>query len=150
MAYIEGVTNKKYIETITQRLKKIDFDIVFDSSQLHQMISDNSFTSFPLLLSTERIDRTVFSLTRGQVAVFSNGSGYAIIGPATLTDFFISPEDYYLPWVLGSFLRLIRIFSVLFSIFATSIYIAVLTYHYEMIPKVLLGPLSFSRHTCVI
>ena len=107
MAYIDGVTNKKYIETITQRLKKIDFDIVFDSSQLHQMISDNSFTPFPLLLS-----------------------GYAIIGPATLTDFFISPEDYYLPWVLGSFFRLIRIFSVLFSIFATSIYIAVLTYLY--------------------
>ncbi|MDP4105986.1 MAG: spore germination protein [Bacillota bacterium] len=146
VAYIEGVTNKKYIETMTQRLKKIDFDVVFDSSQLHQMISDNGFTPFPLLLSTERIDRTVFSLIRGQVAVFSNGSGYAIIGPATLSDFFISPEDYYLPWVLGSFFRLIRIFSVLFSIFSASIYIAVLTYHYEMIPKVLLGPLSFSRH----
>lgn len=146
IAYIEGVTNKQYIETITERLKKIDFDVVFDSSQLHQIISDNSFTPFPLLLSTERIDRTVFGLIKGQVAVFSNGSGYAIIGPATLIDFFTSPEDYYLPWLLASFFRLIRIFSVLFSIFATSIYIAVLTYHYEMIPKVLLGPLSFTRH----
>ena len=146
IAYIEGVTNKRYIETMTRRLKNIDFDVVFDSSQLHQIICDNSFTPFPLLLSTERIDRTVFSLIKGQIAVFSNGSGYAIIGPATLIDFFTSPEDYYLPWVLASFFRLIRIFSVLFSIFATSIYIAVLTYHYEMIPKVLLGPLSFSRH----
>lgn len=82
----------------------------------------------------------------GQVAVFSNGSAYAVTGPSTLLDFFVSPEDYYLPWIIASFFRLIRVFSVLFSVFATSIYIAVLTYHYEMIPKVLLGPLSFSRH----
>lgn len=146
IAYIEGITNEQHIQTMTQRLQNIDFDVVFDSSQLHQIITDNSLTPFPLLLSTERIDRTVFALISGQVAVFSNGSAYAVTGPSTLLDFFISPEDYYLPWIIASFFRLIRIFSVLFSVFATSIYIAVLTYHYEMIPKVLLGPLSFSRH----
>lgn len=146
IAYIEGITNEQHIQTMTQRLQDIDFDVVFDSSQLHQIITDNSITPFPLLLSTERIDRTVFALISGQVAVFSNGSAYAVTGPSTLLDFFISPEDYYLPWIIASFFRLIRIFSVLFSVFATSIYIAVLTYHFEMIPKVLLGPLSFSRH----
>jgi len=146
IAYIEGITNEQHIQTMTQRLQNIDFDVVFDSSQLHQIITDNSLTPFPLLLSTERIDRTVFALISGQVAVFSNGSAYAVTGPSTLLDFFVSPEDYYLPWIIASFFRLIRIFSVLFSVFATSIYIAVLTYHYEMIPRVLLGPLIFSRN----
>lgn len=146
IAYIEGVTNEQHVQTMTQRLQNIDFDVVFDSSQLHQIISDNSLTPFPLSLSTERLDRAVWSLLNGQVAVLSSGSPYAVTAPATLLDFFISPEDYYLPWVIGSFFRLIRIFCVLFCILATSMYIAVLTYHYEMIPKVLLGPLIFSRH----
>lgn len=44
------------------------------------------------------------------------------------------------------FFRLIRVFSVLFSIFGTSIYIAVITYHYEMIPNDLFGSLSISRY----
>ncbi|GCL73345.1 spore germination protein [Paenibacillus naphthalenovorans] len=144
--YIEGVTNEHHVQTMTERLQNIDYDVVFDSSQLHQIISDNSLTPFPLALTTERVDRAVWSLITGQVAVLSNGSPYAITAPATLLDFFISPEDYYLPWLLASFFRVIRIFGALFSIFASSIYIAVLTYHYEMIPRVLLGPLNFSRH----
>ncbi|MDA6790903.1 spore germination protein, partial [Escherichia coli] len=64
---------------------------------------------------------------------------------STLFDFFISPEDYYLPWILGSFFRLIRIFGVIFSLFATSMYVAITTFHYEVIPKDLLSPLIFSR-----
>ncbi|PFN96142.1 spore germination protein [Bacillus sp. AFS076308] len=146
IAYIEGITDEQHVNTITQRLQDIDFDIVYDTSQLHQLITGNSLTPFPLLLSTERVDRAAHALNMGQVAVFSNGSPYVITGPATLTDFFITPEDYFLPWIIASFFRLIRIFSVLFSIFATSIYIAVLTYHYEVIPNDLFGSLSFSRH----
>ncbi|SYX84067.1 spore germination protein [Paenibacillus alvei] len=146
MAYIEGVTNEQHIETVEQRLKEIDFDVIFDATQLDQMMTDSSITPFPLFLTTERLDRTVYTLINGQVAIFCHGSPYAIIGPSTLLDFFISPEDYYLPWILGSFFRLIRILGVLFSVLASPIYIAVTTFHYEMIPKDLLGPLISSRN----
>lgn len=146
IAFIEGITNEQYVQTVTQRLQDIDFDVVIDSSQLHQIIEDNTFTPFPLLLATERIDRAAHALSNGQVVVFNQGSSYAITGPSTLLDFFSSPEDYYLPWVMASFFRIIRIASVLFSIFATPIYIAVLTYHYEMIPRILLSTLGYSRH----
>ncbi|EPY04971.1 GerA family spore germination protein [Paenibacillus alvei TS-15] len=146
MAYIEGVTNEQHVETVEQRLKEIDFDVIFDATQLDQMMTDSSITPFPLFLTTERLDRTVYTLINGQVAIFCHGSPYAIIGPSTLLDFFISPEDYYLPWILGSFFRLIRILGVLFSVLASPIYIAVTTFHYEMIPKDLLGPLISSRN----
>lgn len=143
--YIDGVTNEKYIRTVEQRLKDIDFDVVFDSSQLDQLITDNSITPFPLFLTTERRDRVVYALISGQVAIISGGSPYIVTGPSTFFDFFISPEDYYLPWMLGSFFRLFRLFGVIFSLFATSMYIALATFHYEIIPKELLGPLIFSR-----
>ncbi|KDE48564.1 hypothetical protein DI43_03605 [Geobacillus sp. CAMR12739] len=50
-----------------------------------------------------------------------------------------------MPWVLGTFFRLIRFFGVAFSVLASPIYVAVLTYHYEMIPEDLLGPIIYSR-----
>lgn len=143
--YIEGVTNKQIVQTAEQRLKQIDFDVVFDSSQLDQFISDNSSTPFPVFLTTERRDRVVYALISGQVAIISDGSPYFVTGPATLFDFFLSPEDYYLPWILGSFFRVIRIFGVIFSLFATSFYIAMTTFHYEVIPRELLEPLIYSR-----
>ncbi|QPA31828.1 spore germination protein [Thermaerobacillus caldiproteolyticus] len=145
VAYIDGITNEQTVQTVVQRLNDIEFDIVFDNSLLDQMISDNSSSPFPLFVSTERIDRVVYALVEGQVAIFADGSPYVITGPSTLFHFFTSPEDYYLPWILGSFFRLIRIFGVMFSTLASPIYVAVLTYHYEMIPKDLLGPIIFSR-----
>ncbi|CAM3282744.1 spore germination protein [Paenibacillus lupini] len=143
--YIDGVTNKQNVQTVQQRMEQIDYDVIFDTSQLDQFISDNSLTPFPLFLSTERRDRVVYALITGQVAVVSDGSPYFITGPSTLFDFFLSPEDYYLPWILGSFFRMIRIFGVIFSLFATSMYIAITTFHYEVIPRDLLEPLIFSR-----
>ncbi len=128
IAYIDGVANPETIRTMTQRIEAIDFDVVFDNAIIDQIIADNSKTPFPLFLSTERIDRAVYALVSGQVAVFCDGSPYAIIGPSTFFDFFTSPEDYSLPWVLGSFFRLIRFFGVMFSILASPVYIAVLTY----------------------
>ncbi|WP_054024503.1 spore germination protein [Bacillus sp. FJAT-28004] len=145
IVYIDGVTNKQYVQTVEQRLKQIDYDVIFDTSQLDQFISDNSLTPFPLFLSTERRDRVVYALINGQVAFISDGSPYFVTGPSTLFDFFLSPEDYYLPWILGSFFRMIRIFGVIFSLFATSMYIAITTFHYEVIPRDLLEPLIFSR-----
>lgn len=143
--YIDGVTNEENLKSVEQRLQEFDFDVIFDSSQLEQIISDNSWTPFPLFVSTERLDRVVYGLIYGQVAIVSDGSPYFITGPSTLFDFFLSPEDYYLPWVLGSFFRLFRISGVIFSVFASSIYVALTTFHYEMIPIGLLGPLIFSR-----
>ncbi|MGQ0437282.1 spore germination protein [Bacillus sp. B-TM1] len=143
--YLNDVTNPRHVNTVRERLEKIDFDVIFDSSQIDQIITDNSNTPFPLFLSTERIDRVIYALINGQVAIMSNGSPYAITGPATIMDFFMSPEDYYLPWIIGSFFRIIRIFGVVFSIFSTPIYVAILTYHYEIIPMDLLGPIVSSR-----
>jgi len=145
IAYIEGITNIEHVNTARQRLQDVDFDVIFDSSVLDQLISDNSNSPFPLFLSSERIDRVVYALISGQVAILSDGSPYIITGPSTIFDFFISPEDYYLPWIVGSFFRLVRFFGVFFSIFASPIYVAVVTFHYVIVPVDLLGPLIESR-----
>lgn len=145
VAYLEDVTNEQHINTVTERLGNLDIDVPFDTTMLEQLVSDNSNSPFPLLLSTERLDRATYTLLSGQVLILMDGSPYVLAGPTTLFDFFVSPEDFYLPWMIGSFFRIIRMFGALLSIFSSPIYIAVLTYHYQMIPKDLMGPIIFSR-----
>lgn len=145
VAYLDGVTSPEYINTVKQRLVDLDIDVTFDNTHLEQLISDHSSTPFPLYINTERIDRTIGALVQGQVVLFSDKSSYAVIGPVSLMDFFSSPEDFYLPTVIASFFKLIRVFGMLFSIFATSFYVAILTFHFEVVPKDLLGPIIYSR-----
>ncbi|MEH7379328.1 spore germination protein [Bacillus sp. JJ1533] len=145
IAYIDGVTNPEYVNTAKQRLQALDVDAIFDNSQLEQMIADHSKSPFPLFITTERLDRTVGALLLGQIVLITDKSSYALIGPVNLMDFFSNPEDFYLPSLIASFFKLIRILGMMFSIFASSFYVAILTYHFEVIPKDLLGPLINSR-----
>lgn len=145
IAYIDGITNPQHVNTARQRLSDLNIDVVFETSLLEQLITDNSNTPFPLFLSSERLDRVKYTLITGELAILVEGSPTVITGPTSLFSFIISPEDYYLPWVMGSFFRLIRYFGIAFSILATSFYVATLTYHYNVIPRDLLGPIIESR-----
>ncbi|WP_100333797.1 spore germination protein [Bacillus alkalisoli] len=143
--YLDDIVNEDNKNTVLQRLKEVDFDHINDSSYVAQLISDNETSPFPLLLDTERPDRVAAGLTEGKVIIMVDGSPHALSGPTTLIEFFSSFEDYYLNFYLASFFRLVRLFSVAFSILVTPLYVAVLTYHYELIPKDLLSTLVASR-----
>ncbi len=142
---IEGITNKENVNTLKQRINDIEIDSVIDSSYIVQLISDNQHSPFPQFIDTERPDRIAAVLGEGKVAFLVDGAPHGIIGPTTLVEFFSAFEDYFLNWLTASFFRLIRSFAVVFSILVTPIYVAVLTYHYEIIPKDLLGILVTSR-----
>ncbi|MFD2704397.1 spore germination protein [Salibacterium lacus] len=143
--YIESIADKENVNTMLQRLHEVDYDEVLGSNSLAQMIQDHSFTVFPAFVNTERPDRTAAALAEGKVVFMCDGSPEAVIAPSTLVEFFTSLEDYYLPWYTASFVRILRLVSVIFSIIATPVYVAVLTFHYEMIPKDLLSTLIASR-----
>ncbi|RLQ96576.1 spore germination protein [Falsibacillus albus] len=143
--YIDGITNKENINTVKQRIQAIDFDQINDSSYVEQLIADNSHSIFPQLVDTERPDRTAAVLSEGKIVIIVDGSPLALIGPTTLVEFFNAFEDYFLNWYIASFLRLLRVFSVSFSVLITPIYVAGLTYHYELIPKDLMATLITSR-----
>jgi hypothetical protein len=143
--YIEGLTNEENVNTVRQRLKEIEFDEVTDSSYIVQMIADNQNSPFPQLLDTERPDRVAAILSEGKVAIIADGSPHALIAPTTLVEFFSSFEDYFLNWIVSSFFRMIRLFAVAFSILVTPVYVATLSYHFELIPQDLLSTLVASR-----
>ena len=143
--YVDTIANKENVQTVMQRINDIDFDHINDSTYIGQMIADNQNSPFPQLVDTKRPDRAASVLVEGKVVIIADGSPHALIGPTTLIEFFSSFEDYYVNWIIASSLRFMRFAAVAFSILITPIYVAVLSYHYELIPKDLLGTLVTSR-----
>ncbi|MCM3567130.1 spore germination protein [Neobacillus mesonae] len=143
--YIEGITNDENVQTACQRLESLDYHQILDSSFISQLIEDNKNSIFPQFIDTERPDRVAGVLAEGSVVIMVDGSSHAIIGPISIMELFNAFEDYFVNWQMASAFRLIRVFAVAFSIMVTPVYVAVLTYHYQLIPKDLLVTLVSSR-----
>ena len=76
----------------------------------------------------------VGNLLEGRVVILINGSPFVLIAPATFVQFFQSPEDYYQRADIGTLLRMLRFFVFFITLFAPSVYIALTTFHQEMLP----------------
>ncbi|WLD91644.1 spore germination protein [Alkalihalobacillus sp. AL-G] len=143
--YIDGIANLENVNTVVQRINDIEYDQIIDSSFITQMIADNSNSPFPQLLDTERPDRVTGVLVEGKIGILVDGSPHALTCPTTIVEFFSASDDYYLTWHLASSLRLVRLFAVIFSVLTTPLYVAILTYHHEMIPEDLMSTIITSR-----
>lgn len=145
LVYIKGISSPELVEEVKQRLLRIDIDGVLDSGYLEELIEDDPFSPFPQIQHTERPDRVVGSLLEGKVALLTDGSPFALILPVPLPSFINSPEDYYERYILTTALRWVRWISFFVSLFLPSLYIAVTTFHQEMIPSRLLISISAYR-----
>ncbi len=145
IAYIEGITNPKILDTMYNKLVNIHYDGLLGIGYIEQLIADNQITPFPHYLSTERPDRVVAGLLEGQIAVILDGTPYALLAPVTFFSFLQAPDDYYGSWIVHSLNRLLRFLALIIALFLPALYIAIVSYHYYMIPLNLLIPLAESR-----
>ncbi|MCO7124646.1 spore germination protein [Sporolactobacillus shoreicorticis] len=145
--YIDGIANKDNIQTVKQRIHDLEITSMIDSTMLALMISDNNNSIFPQFIDTERPDRVAGALYEGKIAVIVDGSPNALILPASIIEFFVAFDDYFLVWPIATAYRLLRLFAVAFSVISSSVYVAILTYHYQLIPDNLIPSLFTSRTT---
>ncbi|MGG3467018.1 spore germination protein [Neobacillus pocheonensis] len=143
--YMDGIADPENVNTVIQRIKDLQYDHIQDSSYIASMIEDNSNSLFPQSISTERTDRVAAGLTEGKIIIAVDGSPNLVILPVTLMESFIAMEDYSYSWIIGNFFRLMRLLSIFISGMVTPMYVAIMTYHYELIPARLLETLVGSR-----
>jgi spore germination protein KA len=143
--YIKGIVNDKLVQEVKQRLSGIEMDGILESGNIEELIQDQTFTPFPTVYNTERPDIVCGNLLEGRVAVFVDGTPFALIAPAAFIQFFQSPEDYYNRYDISTAIRLLRYLAFLISMLGPSIYIAAITFHQEMIPTPLLISLAAQR-----
>ena len=143
--YLDGVAEERIVAEVRRRLAGVKADFVPGTGELEQLIEDHPYALMPQMLSTERPDRAASFLLDGQVIVFVDGSPFALCMPVTLFHLLHSPDDTFMRWQYGSFLRVMRMLGILIHIFLPGVYVAIIGFHPDILSPMVLASISESR-----
>lgn len=145
LMYLEDLIHHEVLVELEDRIKQIKVDTLLTIGGLEELIEDNPYSPFPQFLTTERPDTVSVNLLKGRIAVLMDHSSGVLVGPANFASFFHTVDDYNLRWNVVSFIRFLRFTAFFFSVILPSLYIAILSFHYEVIPINLYVSVAESR-----
>lgn len=145
LCYIENIAPEGLVNEVRSRLEKIDIDGVLDTGYLKEMIVDTKETLFTQVEHTEKPDRVCGHLLEGRICIMVDGSPMALVVPITFPQNLIATEDYYIHYVPASLFRLLRFGALVLALLLPSLYVAVISYHHEMIPTSLYLTIAATR-----
>ncbi|BFT72217.1 spore germination protein [Paenibacillus sp. P36] len=143
--YINGLAKPSVVDMVRTRLNAIEIDSILDSGYIEELIEDTKFSLFPTIYNSELPDNVASQLLEGKVAILVDGTPNLLLVPCQFVTFFQSAEDYYQRAAYASLLRLLRFGSVFISLLLPSLYIAITTFHRDMLPASLLIGLAAQR-----
>lgn len=145
LMYIDGIARKDIVDEVRNRIKKIKIDGILDSGYIEELIKDDRYSIFPEFLNSERPDAITAELLEGKVAIFVDGTSYVLTAPALFAEFLQASEDYYHHFIVSTMIRLIRYLALVLTTFVPAAYVALITFHQEMIPTPLLISVAAQR-----
>ncbi|WP_431523639.1 spore germination protein [Paenibacillus pabuli] len=144
--YMDGVADEELVLNVVSRLKNMNVDRVLEGQYLEEcLVEKKQFTIFPIFYNSDRPDSIAAGVMEGKIAIFVDGTPFVILAPAVFVDFIQSAEDYYQSYIYSSIIRILRYISMVICMLAPAIYVALTTFHQDMIPTVLLLSLSAQR-----
>lgn len=132
--YIDGLADKKVVNTVKKRISSINIDGVLDSHYITQYLEEKKNSMFKQVGNSEKPDVVCAKLLEGRVAILVDGSPMVLTVPFIYIEDIQSSDDYYSDNTRASFVRWIRIISIVISILTPALYIAIILHHYKAIP----------------
>ncbi|TPE67896.1 spore germination protein [Halalkalibacterium halodurans] len=145
LVYVDDLVDKKLLQEIKQRLNRVITHKVISEANIEEAMQDEMLTPFPTIYNTERPDMVAYALVEEKVALIIDGTPFALILPTDFAQFFKAAEDYYQRYDLSTFIRLLRYFAFTVSLLGPSLYVALITFHQDLIPTTLLIRLASQR-----
>lgn len=145
ICYLEDIANKQILNELLDRLSKIDYDGILASGQIAKFIEDSPYSPFDKIGSTERPDTAVRQMLDGHIIVVVDGTPAVLSLPFLFEEYFKTIDDYYINFYYSSISRILRIFSFIITVLLPAFYVAILTFHQELIPSSLLFSISATR-----
>lgn len=145
ICYIKDVANDDLVSEVKYRINNLDIDYIVSSGQLENLLKQNSKSSLPESLTTERPDRAANSLLDGKVVIIINGTPFVLIVPCTFFDLLESVEDHNINYKFANLLKSIRLLACFITVLLPGLYIAITLFHEELIPTELLFSIISSR-----
>lgn len=145
LCYIDNIAPPGLVDEIRRRLDIVDVDAILDTGYLKEFIADEKATIFSQVEHTEKPDRVCGHLLEGRVCIMVDGSPMALVTPITFPQYLIASEDYYTHYTAATLFRLLRATALFVALLLPSLYVAIITYHHEMMPTSLYLTIAATR-----
>jgi len=145
ICYLKDICPMETVDEIQRRIAGAKLDDVLNIGILAQLIEDDPLAPLPQVVSTERPDRAVSFLMEGQAVVVLDGSPRVLALPMGIWHLFHAPDDSYMRWQYGSFMRLIRMAGAVLALVLPAVFVSVVAFHPIALPMSLLTNIIQSR-----
>ncbi|MFD2331312.1 spore germination protein [Cohnella sp. GCM10020058] len=145
LVYIEGLCNGDVLTEVRKKLAGIDVSSILGASYIAERMQDMPLTPFPTVQYSERPDTLAAALMEGRIGMMIDGTPQSLIVPVTFFSLMQSAEDYYQNFMASTWIRWIRLFFLAMSFLVPSVYVAVTTFHPEIVPANLLQTITAAR-----
>ncbi|HAN09740.1 MAG TPA: spore germination protein [Clostridiales bacterium] len=145
IVYIDGITNMDIVNSVKKKIDEMDIDQVLSIGKLDEFINEKKYSVFPQVDYTERPDKFCSDIIEGRVGIIVDGLPMGVIVPTEFAKLLQAPEDYSEDSIIASLVRLLRYFLLISTILLPGFYIAVTTFHPEMIPSELAMSIAESK-----
>jgi len=135
LAYIEGRADKKFVETMRKKLSQIKIKALnFGAESLAEcFVKRRWWNPFPKFRYTERPDAAAAMLGEGSVLVICDNTPSVMLLPTSIFDFLQETDDFCLPPLTASYLRLLRLGIYIVTLYLTPVWYYLIS-HPERLP----------------
>ncbi len=124
LCYVNGCADAKFVSAMQDKLKNLNVKAInmTQESLAEAIIHRGWYNPFPKVRYTERPDAAAAMLEEGSVILVCDNTPQAMILPTSIFDFLQETDDFYLPPLIGTYLRLTRMTIFLLSLILTPIW----------------------------
>lgn len=144
ICYLDGVAPAELVENVREKVNSLDLRFILDTNYVEDALK-NQKSFFDTVGYTEKPDEVSAKLLEGRVAVIVDGTPFVITVPYFFLENFQMPDDYYLNKYYTNFNRILRWFAFFIATLVPGLYVAIITYHFAMIPSLFMFRLAVSR-----
>ena len=142
--YIKDIVNENVLNELRRKINKIDTDAILETGYIEEFIDDNKYAPLSTIGQTQKPDVLASKILEGRVGILCDGTPHVLTVPHLFIEVLQVGDDYYRRAVMGTILRCIRFVALFSAIFLPALYVALETFHQDMIPTVLLITMASS------
>ncbi|MCT4686497.1 spore germination protein [Vallitalea sp.] len=145
--YIKDIADDNLVDSIKTKISKINVEGILESGYVQKFILNNPYNFFPQAGIVERSDVASANILDGKIIILVEGGNLALVVPKTFIEFIDASDDHYDNVFISLFSKFIRVLCTFISLFLTSLYVAVVSFHSDILPTHYIISLATSRAT---
>lgn len=124
LVYLENKVDKEALQQVKDKLEKIDVEALTmaQESLSETLVQHKWYNPFPKVRYSERPDVAASTILEGNFVLMIDNSSSALLMPTVFFDFIQEAQDFYLPPVTGTYLRMIRLIVFMSTLFITPLW----------------------------